>query len=95
MKSLKFQITLQVTLHKERENGGAKYSSPISFNSRSQIFINKYIDNSLKLSYQTILSRIQNWFVESSGWIVESIGGDCINVSITVRLENYDIQGKA
>lgn len=54
-KVLKFQITFQVTFHKEIENSKTKYSPLISLNAKIQIIINSlYVENSLKISYQKI-----------------------------------------
>ena len=36
----------------------------------------------LHKSFQEVLYRIDNWFNEGSGWIIESINGDYVNISI-------------
>ena len=51
-----------------KRNRGTKYSPTNYFSSTTQKVTNDLdIDVSLKSSYQTILPRIQKWFVGSSG----------------------------
>ena len=38
---------------------------------KQSITNNLYIDGSVETSHQTILSRVQKWFPEDSGWIIE------------------------
>ena len=32
-------------------------------------------------SFEEILYRIDNWINEGSGWIIDSINGQCVNIS--------------
>ena len=57
-----------------------KYA-PVYFNSATKTVINseKY---DLDKSFQEILYRIDNWINEGSGWIIESIEAQYVNISI-------------
>ena len=52
---------------------------PVYFNSATKTVINHKF--SLKNAFQEILYRIDNWINEGSGWIVESIESQYINIS--------------
>ena len=54
---------------------------PVYFNSASKAVINsdKY---DLDKSFQKILYRIDNWINEGSGWIIESIEAQYVNISM-------------
>ena len=56
-------------------NGRIEYS-PVYFNSTT-----KTSEFNLDKSFQEILYRIDNWIIEGSGWIVESIDGEYVNVN--------------
>ena len=80
MKGFKYQITVTVLLCKHIENGDIAYA-PIYFNSATKTVINsdKYM---LDKSLQEILYRIDNCINEGSGWIIESIQAQYVNISI-------------
>ena len=79
IKCFKIEIMLQVTLHKKIGNSETTYPPQIYFPFKSQTVVNDLdIDNSIKTS-QTILSRIQKWLGESSGWSTDS---ECIKIHI-------------
>ena len=77
-KGLKYQITLKVMLKKYKPNGEIEFRS-VFFNSTTKIVINYKF--SLDKSFQEILYRIDNWINEGSGWIVELIESQYINIS--------------
>ena len=77
MKGFKYQITVAVLLSKEKGNGEIEYSS-VYFNSMTKTVINS--EFSLDKSFQKILYRTDNWINEGSGWIIESINGECVNI---------------
>ena len=77
-KGFKYQITLKVEL-KEYEPEGEIEFSPVYFNSTAKIVINHGFG--LDKSFQEILYRIDNWINEGSGWIVETIESQYINIS--------------
>ena len=83
MKGFKYQITVTVLLSKVKINGSIEYS-PVYFNSTTKTVINP--EFSLDKSFQEILCRIDNWINEGSGWIVESIDGDYVNISAYIPL---------
>ena len=66
-------------LCKHKVNGDIEYA-PVYFNSatRAVISSDKY---GLDKSFQEILYRIDNWIIEGSGWIIESIDGEYVNIS--------------
>ena len=78
MKGFKYQITVTVLLSKAKISGNIEYS-PVYFNSATETVINSEFN--LDKSFQGILYRIDNWINEGSGWIVESIDGDYVNIS--------------
>ena len=77
-KGFKYQITLKVEL-KEYEPEGEIEFSPVYFNSTTKIVINHKF--SLENAFQEILCRIDNWINEGSGWVVEIIESQYINIS--------------
>ena len=81
MKGFKDQITVNVTLIKEKLNGEVEHSS-VYFNSTTKVVINKnFIISSIDKSFEEILYRIDNWINEGSGWIIESINSEYVNIS--------------
>ena len=77
-KGLKYQITVKVLLKKCKPNGEIEFA-PANFNSETKIVINDRFR--LENSFQEILYRIDIWINEGSGWIVESIESQYINIS--------------
>ena len=69
-KGFKYQITL--------ENGEIEFI-PVYFNSTTETVINRKF--SLENAFQEILYRIDNWINEGSGWIIELIESQYINIS--------------
>ena len=54
--------------------------APVSFSSTFKTVIGpKY---SLNRSFQEVFNRIDNWISEGSGWIIESIDAEYVNISI-------------
>ena len=84
MKGFKYQITEAVLLSKRKKSNGDIEYSPVYFNSMTKIVINS--EFSLDKSFQEILYRIDNWINEGSGWIVESINGEYVNISMYSQL---------
>ena len=77
-RGLKYQITVKVLLKKHKPNGEIEFAL-VYFNSATKTVIN----NGFKLedSSQEILYTIDAWINEGSGWIVESIEPQYINIS--------------
>ena len=65
-------------LKKCKPNGEIEFA-PIYFNSTTKTVINHRFK--LENSFQDILYSIDNWINEGSGWIVESIESQYINIS--------------
>ena len=80
MKGFKYQITVTVLLSKHKINRDIEYAS-VYFNSATKTVISsdKY---DLDKSFQEILYRIDNWINDGSGWIIESIEAQYVNISV-------------
>ena len=78
IKGFKYQITLEGLLSKMKNDGNIEYS-PVYFNSTSKTVTN--FKFGLNQSFQEILYRIDNWISEGSGWIIEEIHNQYLNVS--------------
>ena len=77
-KGFKYQITVNVLLKKYRSNGEIDFT-PVYFNSSTKTIINhKY---KLDQSFQESLYRIDAWINRRSGWIIELIESQYINIS--------------
>ena len=79
IKGFKYQITVKILLSKHKENEGTEFA-PVSFNSTTKTVINLEYD--LDISFQEILYRIHNWINEGSGWVIESVDAEYVNISI-------------
>ena len=79
IKGFKYQITLSILLSKIRSDGNTEYSS-VYFNSTTKRVIN-FETFGLDQSFQEILYKIDNWINEGSGWIIEEIHNQYLNVS--------------
>ena len=77
IKCFKYQITGKVLLRKHKENGAF---APVYFNSTVKIVINCKYD--FDKSFQEMLYRIDNWINDGFGWIIESMNGEYVNISI-------------
>ena len=77
-KGFKYQITVKVLLKKYKPNEEIEFT-PVYFNSSTKTIIN----NRFKLEYafQEILYRIDAGINKGSGWIIESIESQYINIS--------------
>ena len=77
MKGFEYQITVTVLLSKHKMNGDIEYAL-VYFNYEIVINSDKY---DLNKSFQETLYRINNWINEGSGWIIESIEAQYVNIS--------------
>ena len=77
-KGLKYQIMLKLLLKKYKPIGETQFR-PICFNSATKTVINHKF--SFGNVFQEILYRIDSWINEGSGWIVELIESQYINIS--------------
>ena len=78
MKGFKYQFTVAILLSKDKMNGDTEYS-PVYFNSTTKTVIN--FEFSLDKSFQEILCRVDNRINEGSGWIIESLESEYVNIS--------------
>ena len=77
-RGFKYQITVKVLLKKYKPNGEIEFT-PVYFNSSTKTVINRrYM---LNKSFQEILYRVDAWINRGSGWIIESIESQYINIS--------------
>ena len=76
-KGFKYQITVKVLLKKYKLNGEIEFA-PVYFNSVTKTVINHRFR--LESSFQEILYMIDVWINEGSGWHVESIESQYINI---------------
>ena len=83
VKGFKYQITLKGLSKKHKLNGEIEFT-PVYFNSLTKLVINHRYK--LNISFQEILYRIGAWINEGSGWIVESIESQYININIKINL---------
>ena len=77
-KGFKDQITVKVSLKKYKLNGEIEFA-PVCFNSVTKTVINHRFR--LENSFQEILYMIDVWINNGSGWNVESIESQYINIS--------------
>ena len=78
-KGFKYQITVKILLKKYKLNEEIEFA-PVYFNSVTKFVINNRFK--LKESYQEILYMIDAWINNGSGWIIESIESQYINISV-------------
>ena len=78
IKGFKYQITVKVLLKKYKPNGEIEFT-PVYFNSSTKTIINNRFK--LEHAFQEILYRIDAWISSGSGWIIESIESQYINIS--------------
>ena len=77
-KGFKYQVTVKVLLKKYKSNGEIEFA-PVYFNSSTETVTNHRYK--LNKSFQEILYRIDAWINRGSGWIIELIESQYINIS--------------
>ena len=78
IKGFNYQITVKVLLKKYKLNEEIEFA-PVYFNSVTKLVINHRFK--LEESFQEILYKIDCWINEGSGWIIESIESQYVNIS--------------
>ena len=78
IKGFKYPITVQILLKKYKANGEIEFV-PLYFNWVTKLVINHRFK--LEEYFQEILYIIDAWINEGSGWIIESIESQYINIS--------------
>ena len=81
MKCFKYKRTVKVLLSKYKGNGDIEFA-PFYFNSIIKTVINP--EYMLDKSFQEILYIRDNWINEGYGWVIESIDGEYVNISIFI-----------
>ena len=82
-KGFKYQIIVKVLLKKYKPNEEIEFT-PVYFNSSTKTIINNRFK--LENAFQEILYRIDVWINKGSGWIIESIESQYINISASRAL---------
>ena len=77
LKGFKYQIKLVILLSKVKNNSETEYSQ-VHFNSLTKIVINN--DCKLDQMFSEITYRVDNWISHGSGWIVEEIHNQYLNI---------------
>ena len=77
-KGFKYQIMAKVLLKKYKPNEEIEFTQ-VYFNSSTKTTINNRFK--LEHAFQEILCRIDAWINIGSGWIIETIESQCINIS--------------
>ena len=80
MKGFKYQITLFITLKKNKLDGTVEYTA-VYLNSFVKTVINYDFDDSIDKSISEILFRLDNWINEGSGWVIERVNDQYLNIS--------------
>ena len=80
MKGFKYQITLFVTLKKSKLDGTVEYAA-VYLNSFVKTVINYDFYDSIDKSITEILFRLDNWINEGSGWVIERVNDQYLNIS--------------
>ena len=83
LKVFKYQITLSVLLSKVKNSASIKYS-PVCFNSLTKTVISD--KSKLDQCFNEIIHRVDNWINHGSGWIVEEITSQHLNLSFYLPL---------
>ena len=78
LKGFKYQITLAVLLSEVKNNGEIEYSS-VYFSNLTKTVIND--DYKLDDAFQEIIYKIDHWISHGSGWIIEEMYSQYLNVS--------------
>ena len=80
MKGFKCQITLFVTLKTHKLDGNVEYVR-VYLNPFVKTVINDGFDEGIDKSFSEILFRRDNWINEGSGWAVEMVNDQYLNIS--------------
>ena len=85
-RGFKYQITVKVLLKGYKHNGEIEFA-PVYFNSFTKTAINHRFR--LESSFQEILYMIDVWINKGSGWNVESIKSQYINISTSKKSSRH------
>ena len=90
LKGFKYQITVEVLLKKYKLNGEIEFR-PVYFNSVTKTVTNHIFK--LENSFEEILYMIDVWINNESGWIIELIESQYINISTYRPLSGRSYMG--
>ena len=85
MKGFKYQITLFFTLEKGKLDVTVEYAA-VYLNSFVKAVINYDFDDSIDKSFTEILFRLDNRINEGSGWVIERVNDQYLNISLYAPL---------
>ena len=80
MRRFKYQLTLNITLRKDKINDNSEYAS-VYFSSFIKTVLNHDFEHSIDSCFEEIIFRIDNWIDEGTGWIVYRINSEYLNMS--------------
>ena len=83
LKGFKYQVTLKALLSKVKSSDEIEYN-PVYFNSFTKTVINE--DYKLDECFNEIIFRLENWISHGSGWIVEEMISQYLNLSSYLQL---------
>ena len=78
MKDFKYQITVEDLLSKHKEKNKICFCFNFNFTTKTVSYSEYFLDK----SFQQILCRIDDLINETSGWVIESVDAEYMNVSI-------------
>ena len=83
LKGFRYQLTLKVLLSKQKTSALVEYRS-VYFNSLTKTVIGNdyYLDD----CFNEIIFKLENWISHGSGWIVEEIVSQYLNLSAYLPL---------
>ena len=79
IEGFKYNITMNITLSKYKGNGDTDPS--VYFNSLIKTVINYNFKHLVHKCFEELLFRAENWINEGSGWIIDQINGEYLNIS--------------
>ena len=89
MTGLKFVETLKITF--EKQEGDKMIEKIAYFNSSAQTIINETeIAESIQITQNQIINKIQQWISEGSAWLIQSVDSHFINV-----VKNQPLKGSS
>ena len=80
MNGFKYHIIMNATLSKGKINGNTEYAT-VYFNSSIKTIINLNFEHSINRCFEEILYKIDNWINEGSGWLIDSVNSEYVNIS--------------
>ena len=73
LKGVKFQLSLQLNLRKEKQSGVEEYTDPVLRHKQEAVLQASEIDKALDSGIPTILETLEKWTHRGSGWAVDNV----------------------